>query len=70
MNDTIPKLMALAEWSQSRFVGTPPAETTVKRWCRDGVIPAKRIGGKWFVMVAEELRTTGDNLVDSVLKSS
>lgn len=64
----IPKLMTINDWRQNRFSGKPPAESTVKRWAKEGSIPAKKIGGKWFVMVSEEIRTTGDDLVDAVLR--
>jgi hypothetical protein len=65
----MPQLMSVNDWRAARFAVKPPSEQTVRRWCEHGDIPAKKIGGQWFVMVNEELRTTGDDLVDSVLKS-
>ncbi|SEA29446.1 Excisionase-like protein [Marinobacterium iners DSM 11526] len=62
----IEQLMPLHEWRTQRFT-TPPSRSTVKRWCVNGHIPAKLIGGKWFVRVEEERRSTGDPLVDQVL---
>jgi hypothetical protein len=70
MNDTIPKLMALAEWRQSRFTdNSRPSHATAVRWCSQGHVPAKRIGGKWFVFAAEEAMMTGNELVDAVLRA-
>lgn len=60
------RLMPLHEWRIKRFT-TPPGRSTVKRWCENGHIPAKLIGGRWYVRIDEELRTTGDPLVDQVL---
>jgi hypothetical protein len=65
----IPQLMSVNDWRKARFASKPPTEQTVRRWAENGNIPAKKIGGKWFVMVTDELRTTGNDLVDSVLKS-
>ncbi|MCP8687719.1 helix-turn-helix domain-containing protein [Marinobacterium sedimentorum] len=63
------QLMPLHEWRQSRFT-TPPSAATVRRWCYQGHIPAKLIGGKWYVKVNQELASTGDELVDQVLKAT
>ncbi|WP_221801886.1 helix-turn-helix domain-containing protein [Oceanobacter mangrovi] len=64
----IPKLMSVSDWRTARFASNPPSEQTVKRWAKNGDIPAKKIGGRWFIMVTEELQTTGDELVDAVLR--
>ena len=63
------KLIALEQWRNQRFQGKPPSISTVKRWAKNGDIPTKKIGGSIFVILNEELKTTGDNLVDSVLGS-
>lgn len=26
------------------------SEYTVRRWCRDGVIPARKVGRRWYVL--------------------
>ncbi len=67
----LPQLMALAEWRTTRFTeDSRPSHSTAVRWCKDGHVPAKRIGGKWFVCVREEVMMTGNELVDAVLKAS
>ncbi|WP_420590317.1 DNA-binding protein [Bacterioplanoides sp.] len=63
------KLMPLRDWREQRFVGTPPSVSTVKRWVKNGDIPTKKIGGSIFVILNEEMNTTGDHLVDAVLSS-
>ena len=62
------KLMELEQWSQARFEGKPPSPTTVRRWCREGHVPAKKIGGTWFIDLDAERRQTGNELADSVLR--
>jgi hypothetical protein len=64
------KLMSLQQWRLQRFEGTPPSKSTIKRWAKNGDIPAKKIGQCWYVILNEEMNTTGDDLVDSVLRSS
>jgi len=66
----IPRLMSLQQWRRERFAGRIPSENTVKRWAKNGDIPAKKIGKTWFVLVQEEIGTTGDELVDRILKGS
>ena len=63
----IPKLMPLEEWRTQRFT-TPPSRATARRWVTNGDIPGKLIGGKWFVNLEEEINSTGDELVDSILR--
>lgn len=63
------QLMSLSEWREKRFVGKPPSTSTVHRWIKNGDLPAKRIGGMWFVIISEEQNTTGDSLVDAVLQA-
>lgn len=61
------KLMDLDQWRSARFAGTPPAMTTVRRWCREGYVPSKKIAGTWFIDLDAERRQTGNKLADSVL---
>ncbi|ASP40354.1 DNA-binding protein [Bacterioplanes sanyensis] len=63
------KLMSVSEWRDQRFIGKPPAYSTVKRWIKNGELPAKQLGGTWYVIVSEEQNTTGDALVDAVLRA-
>ncbi|WP_110647560.1 helix-turn-helix domain-containing protein [Salinicola peritrichatus] len=63
------KLMSLDDWRKARFLGKPPGRSTVRRWCNDGTIPAKRIGGNWYIDVDAERNQTGNDLADDVLKN-
>ena len=60
------KLMPIKEWRTSRFTH-PPSLTTIKRWCEQSHLPAKKIGGMWFIEYEKELKQTGDESVDSIL---
>lgn len=62
----IPKLIELKEWMKSRFVN-PPSMRTAQNWCDKGYVPAKKIGGKWYVYYEQEILETGNELVDRVL---
>ena len=63
------KLMSLEEWRTTRFV-TPPSKVSVRRWANNGTLPgAKKIGGSWFVDIEVEKKSTGDDLVDNVLRA-
>lgn len=65
----MPKLMPLEIWRTERFTH-PPGKSTVRKWAMRGDIPgAKKIGGSWFVDIVEEQLTTGDELVDAVLRA-
>jgi hypothetical protein len=66
-NVVIPKLMTLEKWRHERFE-TPPSKSTALRYAQNGDIPAKKIGGQWFVMLDEEINTTGSDRVDAILK--
>ncbi|MCK0743602.1 helix-turn-helix domain-containing protein [Chromohalobacter nigrandesensis] len=61
------KLMDLEQWRRARFAGDPPSETTIRRWCREGHVPAKKIAGTWFIDLDAERRQTGNELADQVL---
>ncbi|MBU2707687.1 DNA-binding protein [Zooshikella marina] len=65
----IKKLISIAEWQKQRFEGKAPTSTCIARWCREGFIPAKKIGGLWFIDAEAEAIQSGNELVDSVLKS-
>lgn len=62
------KLMDPDQWRRARFAGTPPAMSTIRKWCRQGVLPAKKIGGAWFIDLDAERMMTGNELADEVLK--
>lgn len=42
-------LVTLAKLNELRFPHNPVAETKLWRWCREGKLPARKIGGEWFV---------------------
>lgn len=63
------KLMDLDQWRQARFAGRPPSMTTVRRWCREGHVPAKKMGGTWFIDLDAERRQTGNPLADAILEA-
>jgi len=67
---SIPKLLSLNEWREQRFTGRKPALSTCKRWCSEGHVPAKKIGKLWYVCVQDEIKLTGNDLVDSVINGS
>lgn len=56
-------------WAEKYFeAGSKPAETTVRRWMRIGVVPARKIGGAWYIDEAL-WAANGNPLVARVLKS-
>lgn len=66
-HSNLPKLMKLEAWRNARFV-EPISKATALRYARDGVIPAKKMGGEWYVMVEEEVFSTGSGQVDEILR--
>jgi len=63
------RLMRIDTWRKTRFVPEDiPARTTVMRWIAKGEVPAKQIGRQWYIDVEEEQKSTGDELVDQVLR--
>lgn len=61
------KLLGPKAWAEKYFAEeTRPAEITVMRWLRDGKIPGRKVGGKWFVDEHAWL-ADGDDLVQRVL---
>lgn len=44
-------LVKLADWRREAFLVNPPAVRTIVRWCESGQLPARKIGGTWFVEV-------------------
>lgn len=39
----------LAQLNTLRFTQAPRRLYTLQRWCREGMIPARKIGSEWFV---------------------
>lgn len=63
------KLMHVDQWRAMRFEGKAPSAGTVRRWCRNGELPAKKIGAHWFVDLDAEKLATGNALADDVLRA-
>jgi hypothetical protein len=59
-------LIPLETW-RDRYFGEPrPATVTIRRWAKNNKIPARKVGGEWFVDEAAWL-ARGDHLVERVL---
>lgn len=63
------KLISPAVWLDRYFdADSRPSEVTLRRWLRDGKIPARKVGGSWFV--DEHAWLAGDDdLVRRVLEA-
>jgi hypothetical protein len=62
------QLMTLKQYRAVRFArGSEPSMATLKRWVNAGTLPAKMIGGRWYVEVNREAANSGNALVDKVL---
>jgi hypothetical protein len=58
------------EWSEKYFAeASRPPETTLRRWMQSGALPARKIGGSWFIDEHAWL-AGGDDLVQRVLEAS
>ena len=61
------KLMTVAEYRDLRFVGeNKPHCSTIKRWIQSGDLPGVKIGGMYFVDVANE--DFNDEIVDILVR--
>jgi hypothetical protein len=64
------RYMTPTAWSAKYFAeDSRPAEPTLRRWMQNNVVPAKKIGGSWFIDEHAWL-TGGDELVERVLEAS
>lgn len=62
-------LIAVPAWREKYFAAdSRPAEITAMRWLRDGKVPGRKVGGKWFVDEHAWL-AEGDPLVQRVLEA-
>ncbi len=62
-------LMTTEKWLDRYFdPSSRPSIATLQRWLRDGKIPAKKVGGTWFIDEHAWL-ADGDDLVERVLKA-
>lgn len=50
------KLISLEGYLETRFADHPdaPSLAELRRWCRQGKLPAKKLGKRWWVNVAKE----------------
>jgi hypothetical protein len=62
------KYQPLEEYRTQKFT-TPPSARTVRKWCENGDIPAKKIRASWFVIVDDEAMQTGNKKVDSLINN-
>ena len=58
--------MPLMEYAEKRFT-TPPSRNTLYKWCDNGDLPAKKIGGHWYVDWEAEKNDSGNQLANEVL---
>lgn len=42
-------LVSPARFNELRFGHDPQPLTKLWRWCREGRVPARKIGGEWFI---------------------
>jgi len=54
MTQAIGQLISLKEWQAQRFAGKGPTLCTIRRWCQDGHLPAKKIGNQWYIDLEAE----------------
>ncbi|HEY8386512.1 MAG TPA: hypothetical protein VIK82_09875 [Porticoccaceae bacterium] len=64
-------LITPQEWIERRFgdAKKKPHPSSVRRWIENGVLPGKKIGGRFYVEIDDERNSTGDELVDRVLRA-
>ena len=66
-------LLTPKAWREKYFAeSSRPPETTLRRWMQDGAIPARKIGGSWFIdedaWLAGGDDLAADELVQKVLR--
>lgn len=48
------KKITIKEYLKREFdEGSAPTERTIRNWCEDQTINAKKIGGKWYILMEE-----------------
>lgn len=64
------KLLSVSEWLARYFdESSKPSERTIRRWITSGQVPARKVGGTWYI---DEHRWLADDdvLVERVLSGS
>ncbi|MCU7836488.1 MAG: hypothetical protein KZQ83_14720 [gamma proteobacterium symbiont of Taylorina sp.] len=60
------RLMSVRDYIDLNFVGNDkPTPKTIKNWIDKGILPGKKLGGKFWVDLSQE--STGNNLADQIL---
>lgn len=63
------KLLTPDEFCAKYFSpGSKPAPSTLRKWLRGSVLPARKIGGTWFID-DDKFVANGDSLVERALKT-
>ena len=63
------KLVDAKTWAERTFdPESMPPEVTLQRWLRTGAVPARKVGGRWFVDEHAWL-AGGDDLMLRVLEA-
>ncbi|WEZ90395.1 hypothetical protein P3R38_09080 [Pseudomonas sp. NyZ480] len=64
------ELIKISEFQRRKWGenGTPLCSQAIRNYLRNRKIPGERIGNIWYVDWAAYQRTTGNSLVDMVLK--
>ena len=61
------QFMTIDRWAEKYFSeDSRPPEATMRRWMQTGAVPARKIGGSWYVEVHAWL-AAGNPLVERVL---
>lgn len=61
------RLITVEQWRTQYFKeGSRPSDRTVRRWLRNNKVPAKKVGGSWYIDEHRWL-SEGDGLVEGVL---
>lgn len=66
------ELIKISEFQRRKWGenGTPLCSQAIRNYLRDRKLPGERIGNIWYVDWAAYQRTTGNALIDMVLKGA
>ena len=54
--------VSLQDLNKLRFNSSPVATAKLQRWCREGVLPARKFGSEWRVDLEEFDKVNQNNL--------